>query len=174
MSAAVDPSTGVTTQQDTFCQWVASGLSLSDAYRASYNVGPDTAPQTIWVDSCQLAAKPNVALRLALLRDLARQANASQRGWDRDRVVGEAETNLLGARTSRQWASANGALELISRVTGLLTDTAPSAAPIITRVTVMVQRNDAEGMPKVTETTYQVLPDAQTPAEASLEGGSEA
>jgi len=42
--------------------------NASEAYRAAYNVRPKTAPKTVWADSSQLLAHPEVAQRIAEIR----------------------------------------------------------------------------------------------------------
>ena len=84
---------------------------------------------------------------------------AEKRAWDLERVVEEAETNLQGSRTSRQWGSANGALEYIGRATGLVTDKPINPQQVhITRVTVVLSDVDTEGQQRVVESTSRELP----------------
>jgi phage terminase small subunit len=51
-------------QQEKFAQSVASGMSLSDAYRAAYKTGK-MKPEAIWVEASKLAANPMVTLRVS-------------------------------------------------------------------------------------------------------------
>jgi phage terminase small subunit len=87
---------------------------------------------------------------------------AERRLWTPDRLIDEAETNLELARTGgwRGVSPANGALELIGRVTGLLSDKArEQPQQPITRVVIVLNRGaDAEGRPRITEAAYRVLP----------------
>ena len=62
---------------------------------------------------------------------------AEKRQWDRERVVAEAETNLYAAREAKQFGSANGALELIGRVTGLLNEKQQQQSVTVTKITVI-------------------------------------
>ncbi len=62
---------------------------------------------------------------------------AEKRQWDRERVVAEAEENLAGAREAKQFGSANGALELIGRVTGLLNEKQQQQSVTVTKITVI-------------------------------------
>lgn len=60
-------NTGVplkSSQQEKFAQCVASGMSLSDAYRASYKASK-MKPEAIWVEASKLASSPMVALRVS-------------------------------------------------------------------------------------------------------------
>jgi phage terminase small subunit len=99
---------------------------------------------------------------------------ADKRMWDAERLIDEAETNLELARSGgwRGVSPANGALELIGRVTGILSDKPREPTmPVITRVVVVLNRGlDAEGQPQVVEAAYQVLPTApELPPEAERE-----
>ena len=86
---------------------------------------------------------------------------AQRRLWTTERLIDEAETNLVGARSGGKWASANGALDLIGRVTGILSDKPREQVPVITRVTVVLNRGaDPEGRPQVEAESYRVLPTA--------------
>jgi len=60
-----------------------------------------------------------------------------RRQWDRERLIDAAEENLAGAREAKQFGSANGALELIGRVTGLLNERQQQQTVTVTRITVV-------------------------------------
>ena len=62
---------------------------------------------------------------------------AEKRQWDRERLVSEAESNLHLAREHKQMGSANGALELIGRVTGLLNEKQLQQSVTVTKITVV-------------------------------------
>ncbi len=62
---------------------------------------------------------------------------AEKRQWDRERLVSEAESNLHLAREHKQMGSANGALELIGRVTGLLNEKQQQQTVTVTKITVV-------------------------------------
>ena len=124
MSAPVVTPQGLTAKQEAFAQAVASGLSYSDAYRSAYTVGPDTPGTTTWDDASTLARHPLVRPRIQQLIAAIQAAAVAEVAWDRVRLVTEAAENLRLARTGgwRGAGSANGALELIGRATGLLND----------------------------------------------------
>ena len=106
-------------------------------------------------------SKPDIQQAIA-----ARQKElADKRRWDMERLVEEAETNLELARSGgwRGVSPANGALELIGRVTGILSEKPRDPqVPVFTRVVVVLDRGtDPEGRPQVIETPgYKVLPPA--------------
>lgn len=94
----------LTPKQELFAQHVASGKSQSAAYRAAYDVGEDTKPETIWSEGTRTASDPSVSARIKELRaELAEQCL-----WTREdsvialvngvvRVQGVKETDLIAA-----------------------------------------------------------------------------
>ena len=62
------PIAKLTHKQDSFARLVAQGKTLSDAYRASYSVSPETLDKTIWDASSKLAANPVVSQRINSLK----------------------------------------------------------------------------------------------------------
>ena len=59
----------LTSKQEAFAQAVASGMSQSDAYRSSYDVGVDTLDASVWEQASCIANDLKVASRIALLKD---------------------------------------------------------------------------------------------------------
>ena len=55
-----DPVTGLTPQQEAFAMARVKGLSQADAYRAAYDVKPQTKAESIYVSASRLAKDPNV------------------------------------------------------------------------------------------------------------------
>lgn len=60
--------TSLTSQQETFAQQIAAGLTQSDAYRFAYPASKKRADVTVWVDASKLAANPKVSLRIKELQ----------------------------------------------------------------------------------------------------------
>lgn len=50
----------LTPKQELFAQEVASGKTQADAYRAAFNVGPTTKPETTYKRACELMADGNI------------------------------------------------------------------------------------------------------------------
>ena len=175
-SAAVTPH-GLTLKQEAFAQAVANGASLSAAYRVSYNVSPSTPGTTTWDDASELARHPLVRPRIQQLIAATQAAAVAETAWTKARLVEAAEAHRQTALTGgwRGVSSANGALEIIGRATGLLNDKADSSNPqIITRVTVVLNRGtDAEGQPRVTESTrvLDTVPGDKAPGTHRLDAG---
>jgi hypothetical protein len=61
----------LTPKQEKFAQEVASGKSQADAYRAAFNVRPNTKPETIVQSASKIMANPNVSTRVDELREVA-------------------------------------------------------------------------------------------------------
>ena len=134
-----DPITGLTAKQERFAQLVAAGATQSDAYRQAYDVSPDTHRDTVIEDASHLAAHPNVSPRIQELKATYQAAIVAELAWDNAKLVKEADRHRELALSGgwRGVGSANGALEIIGRATGLLADkpTPPSTAIQIVFVT---------------------------------------
>ena len=131
MAAASVTPQGLTPKQEAFAQAVASGSSLSDAYRSSYNVSPSTPGTTTWDDASELARHPLVRPRIQQLIAAVQAATAANAAWDKARLVSQADRHRELALSGgwRGVGSANGALEIIGKATGLLVQRGEVVAP---------------------------------------------
>lgn len=59
----------LTSKQEAFAQAVASGLSQSEAYRTTYDVGAETLNETVWEEASRIANDRKVSARIDLLKD---------------------------------------------------------------------------------------------------------
>lgn len=113
---------GLTFKQDAFCQYVASGCNLSDAYRKSFCV--DTAkPSTIHSKASALAARGEVQARIdELKQDIDRVeeylVGRNQEIWWK-RIWAEAAPDDLGTTTP---SSRVAALNLIGKALNISND----------------------------------------------------
>ena len=72
-----DKSDKLTSKQEHFCQLVAEGQMLTEAYRTAYNVGENTKPSTVWTNASNLAVKnTKVATRI---KELSEEITARNR-----------------------------------------------------------------------------------------------
>ena len=128
----------LTAKQEKFAQLVASGSNQSAAYSEAYNT-QDSTPKSIWEHASHLAKQDNVATRIEQLHSTVQLATEDDIAWSKVDLVREAKTNLDLARTGgyKGIGSANGALELIGRVTGLLSEKQQAATVTVTRITVV-------------------------------------
>ena len=93
----------LTSKQEHFATLVANGETLTDAYRAAYNVGEGTKPSAVWTNASKLATQnTKVALRIKTLSEevVARRQSDEERLrlWVTDRLKHEA---TIGSDTSR-------------------------------------------------------------------------
>lgn len=59
----------LTAKQEAFAQAIADGMTQADAYRAAFAVKPTTKPQSIWDSASKVMANPEVAHRVAELKE---------------------------------------------------------------------------------------------------------
>jgi len=143
MNEALNP------RQDQFVdEYLLDGNGTQAAIKAGYS--SDTAAQ----QASRLLRNVKVQQAIA-----ARQRQlAEKRQWDRERVVAEAEENLAGAREAKQFGSANGALELIGRVTGLLDPKHQEPQAAITRINIIMPPGAEPPAGQIVESSYRELP----------------
>ena len=115
---APDAQTGLTAKQSMFCDKVAEGLCLSDAYRAAYDAA-GMADKTIHEEACRLFADPKVSARMKQISqekaDQLRMLAAS----DAAAAVEVFRKMMLTADTD---ASKIRAAELLAKASGVFTD----------------------------------------------------
>lgn len=84
----------LTSKQEMFAQCVASGKSQSDAYRAAYDVGEDTKPESVAQQASVLMSDLNITSRVDELKDeLAKKCL-----WTREDSVRELVSRLSNAK----------------------------------------------------------------------------
>ena len=106
--------TSLTVKQEKFAQLVASGSSNTAADREAY----DSTGSSSVVQASRLASKDNVALRIQEIQGMA----AAEESWTRGRLLRLLFCCSEAAFEAGQYAASLKALELIGKVTGLLTD----------------------------------------------------
>ena len=150
----------LTPKQHVFVQGILSGLNQSDAYREAYDVD-GMLPATIHNEASKLMAGHEVTTSIEAGWD-------SQRGWTLARVVEEGERNLAGSREANQWASANGALQFLGKITGTVTEKPTLETVSITRVTIVLDSGVNLSLESNAATSL-----SEPSLEPSLEAGSE-
>ena len=87
-----DPITGCTAKEEAFAQAVArQGLSYSDAYRQSYNVGANTKVSTVHTSATNIRNKPRVASRILQIVEEIKKESSAKRFTRADRVLNTLE-----------------------------------------------------------------------------------
>ena len=104
----------LTAKQEQFAQLVASGSSNTAAYREAY----DSTGSSSVVQASRLASKDNVSLRI---QDIQGEAAAADT-WTRQKLLRLLFMRSEAAFEAGQYSASIKALELIGKVTGLLTD----------------------------------------------------
>ena len=129
----------LTAKQEKFAQLVASGSTQSAAYKEAYDVNQGSKPTTAYQEGHTLAETPKIALRIQEIQQISEATATNEIAWSKVDLVREAKLNLDLARTGgyKGIGSANGALELIGRVTGLLSEKQQAATVTVTRITVV-------------------------------------
>ena len=113
-----DDSPKLTPKQEAFCNAYIETSNASEAYRQSYDVSPDAKPNGIWVDACKLLSKPNVALRVAELRE----ENAKRNAVTVDSLTRMLKEDRELARSTDDPAAAINAVVAIAKLHGLVID----------------------------------------------------
>lgn len=151
---------GLTAKQESAAQLHAAGSTQVAAYRQSYNVSPTATNHSVHVDATRLFANPAMSLRIQQLRTVDESALAERRAWTLDRLVDAAEQNLAGARESKQWGSANGAVEWIGRATGLVSDKVQPGAVAVTKIIINLAPGVEPPVDIVEATEYHEVEDS--------------
>lgn len=115
-----DDGDKLTAKQEHFCQLVAQGHTLTDAYKTAYNVKEGTKPSTVWVNASNLATKnTKVTSRIKAITEeiTARKRTDEDRLkiWVTDRLKEEAMGESPSARVQ--------ALTQLGRSIGMFSDT---------------------------------------------------
>ena len=120
LSVVTDMGDKLTSKQEHFCQLVAQGETLTEAYRQAYSVKEGTKPSTVWVNASKLATEnTKVAHRIkAITDDIAARKRTEEdrlKIWVTDRLKDEAmSADSDSARVA--------ALTQLGRSVGMFTD----------------------------------------------------
>jgi phage terminase small subunit len=105
----------LTNRQKQFVEEVVGGISLTKAYRASYNTG-QMSTKTIWEAASRLSKNPKVVARLDELKAEKRAEVLMLRLSYGDLVIKELQSIALNSRSGRARIKA---LELLGKTVGL-------------------------------------------------------
>ena len=83
---------GLTWQQESFAQLVASGRSQADAYRAAYPASQEWKSEALYAQSSALAADSKVAVRVKTLRAIITQQAIDEAATDKAWVMRRLKT----------------------------------------------------------------------------------
>ena len=109
-------------KQEKFSRLIAlDGLSISEAYKQSYNC-ENMKQDSIYQLSSRLSKQVQITSRINELRDSVTSEIVANVAWTKERFIKEAEANLIQSRDLNQMNPANTSLQLIGRVTQILED----------------------------------------------------
>ena len=119
LSIVTDTGDNLTAKQEHFCQMVAQGETLTEAYRQAYDVKEGTKPSTVWANASKLATEnTKVAQRIkSITEEITARKRTDEdrlRIWVTDRLKEEA---VSGSDTSRV-----SALTQLGRSIGMFSD----------------------------------------------------
>jgi hypothetical protein len=111
---------GLSKKQELFIKLhVVDGLNISDAYREAYDTKTNKQ-NSLYNQASMLASNPKVAQRIMELKRSIENKLASEVVWDRNRIVSELAVNVELARDHKQMAASNRSLELVAKITGVI------------------------------------------------------
>ena len=109
-------------KQEKFSRLIAlDGLSISEAYKQSYNC-ENMKQDSIYQLSSRLSKQVQITSRIEALKATVTEKLASEIVWDRNRIVSELAVNVELAREHKQMAASNRSLELVAKITGSLSE----------------------------------------------------
>ena len=132
----------LTDKQCRFADAVSSGINPTTAYRDIYNMS-DKRPATATEAASRLMKNSNVLARIEAITEAAKAETVAELAWSRSRYLKELETNLDGSRNSGAWPAANGALQMLGKVTGHLSDKVSIESSLEATVNVIHKLPDA-------------------------------
>lgn len=107
----------LTAKQDRFARLVASGTSLSEAYRSSYNVSDNTPDKTTWADASALAKHPLVSKRINSLKAVVFNDDWQDMNKLRATALKTLHTEALGVGEDTKSSSRVAAAVAIGKIT---------------------------------------------------------
>ena len=107
-------------KQEKFSRLIAlDGLSISEAYKQSYNC-ENMKQDSIYQLSSRLSKQVKVTSRIEALKATVTEKLASEIVWDKAKIVSELAVNVELAREHKQMAASNRSLELVAKITGVI------------------------------------------------------
>ncbi len=117
-SGVVDRETGITAKQLAFAEGVASGMTLSDAYRAAYDARLMT-DKSVWEAACRMLQHSKVRARLD---QIAREREEARRMLATSDAAAALETLRRMMERADSDATKVRAAELLAKAAGVFTD----------------------------------------------------
>lgn len=109
---------GLTAKQEAFAQAVASGKTLSDAYRSSYEASK-MKDSTVWTEASLLMDNPKVSERVQAIQTAVEQRTLHDAARLKRRVLEQLHKEALSAESD---SARIRALELLGKSIAMFTD----------------------------------------------------
>lgn len=120
LSLVSENSDKLTAKQEQFCQLVAQGQTLTEAYKTAYNVKEGTKPSTVWSNASRLATENSKVS--ARIKAITEEITARKR-TDEDKLKIWVTDQLKREAMQAQSDSARvAALTQLGRSVGMFTD----------------------------------------------------
>lgn len=139
----------LTLKQEAFTRSYLETGNASEAYRRSYNVGPNTKPNTVEKRACELLKNGKVRGRLSELQQMAAERhNITLDSLTEMTMKAYVEAQRIAPTTNQmQTASMIKAAEFLGKLHGLVVDksevTGKDGAPLVPVLNVSVSRNQS-------------------------------
>ena len=114
-------TTDLTPKQQHFCRAVASGCTMSDAYREAYNTN-NMKPATVHREAHTLMATPKIATRVEALQRAKDRAVVASSLSDRERVLSKLRDMMDTTEGGPAVTAQLRAAELLGKSVGLFKD----------------------------------------------------
>ena len=110
---------GLSAKRQSFCRYIVNGCNPTEAYIKSFNVTSERK-HTATEAASRLMKLATIQQHIETLQaDITDRLNATE-AWDRNKIVSELAVNVELAREHKQMAASNRSLELVAKVTGIL------------------------------------------------------
>lgn len=130
MAAVRDPATGLTPQQEQFCQELARGADQAEAYRLAFPRSKKWQAKSVWERASKLAADTKVASRLAAIAAIARDEAERKLRFGLPEAMAQADEAYACARAFGQGGAMVAAVTLKAKLAGLFSGESPPVLPL--------------------------------------------
>lgn len=104
----------LTPKQEAFSQAIADGMTQADAYRTAFNVRPGTKPESIHDSASKVMAHPEVAQRVAELKEKLEKKSL----WSREMSIKALVKSYQLAEKGENPQAMTGAIKEINAMHG--------------------------------------------------------
>ena len=119
IDTGITVSMELSAKRQSFCRYIVNGSNPTEAYIKAFNVTSERK-HTATEAGSRLMANATIQQHIETLQvDITDRLNATE-AWNRNRIVSELAVNVELAREHKQMAASNRSLELVAKVTGVI------------------------------------------------------